>query len=103
MEICRSLRYDDKCIHVPHAHCTETLADYLVVAICPALIMLLVGSLMYFLVEVFYQGEFKARLLWVMAMFVMAIVVHRPDRDGGGTGVRVAVWRGAGRRRSRWR
>jgi hypothetical protein len=52
----------------------ETLADYLVVAICPALIMLLVGSLMWFLVEVFYQGEFKGRLLWVMAMFVIAIV-----------------------------
>src|SRR6185369_17245264 len=52
----------------------ETLADYLVVAICPVLIMLLVGSLMWFLVEVFYQGEFKARMLWIMAMFVIAIV-----------------------------
>src|SRR6478609_1124156 len=52
----------------------ETLADYLVVAIAPALIMLLVGSLMCFLVEVFYQGEFKGRMLWIMAMFVIAIV-----------------------------
>lgn len=52
----------------------ETLADYLVVAICPILIGLLVGSLMFFLVHVFYQGEFQARLLLVMAMFVMAIV-----------------------------
>jgi hypothetical protein len=52
----------------------ETLADYLVVAIAPALIMLLVGSLMWFLVEVFYQGEFKGRMLWIMAMFVIAIV-----------------------------
>lgn len=52
----------------------ETLADYLVVAIAPALIVLLVGSLMWFLVEVFYQGEHKGRLLWVMAMFVIAIV-----------------------------
>jgi hypothetical protein len=52
----------------------ETLADYLVVAIAPALIMLLVGSLMWFLVEVFYQGEYKGRLLWIMAMFVLAIV-----------------------------
>jgi len=49
----------------------ETLADYLVVAIAPALIMLLVGSLMWFLVEVFYQGEFKGRMLWIMA-FVMS-------------------------------
>src|SRR5262245_12011620 len=52
----------------------ETLADYLVVAIAPALIVLLVGSLMWFLVEVFYQGEYKGRLLWIMAMFVIAIV-----------------------------
>src|SRR6185369_5922018 len=52
----------------------ETLADYLVVAICPVLIMLLVGSLMWFLVEVFYQGDFKGRMLWIMAMFVIAIV-----------------------------
>ncbi len=52
----------------------ETLADYLVVAICPALIMVLVGSLLYFLVEVFYQGEFQLRLLWVLAMFVLGIV-----------------------------
>src|SRR6476620_8088387 len=52
----------------------ETLADYLVVAIAPALIMLLVGSLMWFLVEVFYQGEHKGRMLWIMAMFVVAIV-----------------------------
>jgi hypothetical protein len=52
----------------------ESLADYLVVAICPALIMLLVGSLMFFLVEVFYQGQFELRLYWVLAMFVMGIV-----------------------------
>lgn len=52
----------------------ESLADYLVVAIAPALIVLMVGSLMWFLVEVFYQGEYKGRLLWIMAMFVIAIV-----------------------------
>lgn len=52
----------------------ETLADYVVVGICPTLIFFLVGSLMWFLVEVFYQGEFKGRLLWVMAMWVMGIV-----------------------------
>jgi hypothetical protein len=55
----------------------ETLADYLVVAVCPTLIGLLVGSLMFFLVEVFYpylEGDYKLRMLWVMAMFVLAIV-----------------------------
>ncbi len=52
----------------------ESLADYLVVAICPALIMLLVGSFLFFLVHVFYQGQFETRLLFVLSMFVMAIV-----------------------------
>jgi hypothetical protein len=52
----------------------ETLADYLVVGISPALIMLLVGSLVFFLIEVFYQGQYEMRLWFVMAMFVMAIV-----------------------------
>jgi hypothetical protein len=52
----------------------ETLADYLVVAVCPALIMVLVGSFLFFLVEVFYQGQFELRLLFVLAMFVLAIV-----------------------------
>jgi hypothetical protein len=52
----------------------ESLADYLVVAICPALIMLLLGSFLFFLVHVFYQGQFETRLLFVLAMFVMAIV-----------------------------
>ena len=52
----------------------ETLADYLAVAICPFLIFLLVASLMFFLVEVFHEGEFKLRLQWVMLMFCMAIV-----------------------------
>lgn len=51
-----------------------TLADYLVVAICPTLIGLLVGSLMWFLVEVFYQGEDKFRIFWVMSFFVLGVV-----------------------------
>lgn len=52
----------------------ETLADYLAIAVCPFLIFLLVASLMFFLVEVFHEGEFKWRLQFVMAMFCMAIV-----------------------------
>ena len=52
----------------------ETLVDWLVVGIAPFLIMLLVGSLVFYLVEVFYLGEYPARLLFVFAMFVMAVV-----------------------------
>jgi hypothetical protein len=51
-----------------------TLADYLVVAICPTLIGLLVGSLMWFLVEVFYQGDGKFVMFWVLSFFVLGIV-----------------------------
>jgi len=35
----------------------QSLADYVVVAISPALIMALISSLIYFLLEVFYPGE----------------------------------------------
>lgn len=52
----------------------ETLVDWLVVGIAPFLIMLLVGSLVFYLVEVFYQGDYQLRLIWVLGLFVMAIV-----------------------------
>ena len=53
----------------------QTLADYVVIAISPALIMTLVGSLVFFLITVFYQGDYPARLHWVMACFVFAAVL----------------------------
>lgn len=53
----------------------KTLIDYLVIAISPALIMLLVGSLVYFLIEVFYQGDYAGRLRWVFFWFVIAAVL----------------------------
>jgi len=36
---------------------TKTLADYMVIAISPVLIMVMVHSVCFFLVEVFYRGE----------------------------------------------
>jgi hypothetical protein len=53
----------------------KTLIDYLVIAISPALIMLMVGSLVFFLIEVFYQGSFTGRLVYIFALFVMAAVL----------------------------
>ena len=53
----------------------QTLIDYLVVAIAPALIMLLIGSLVFFLIEVFYEGSFVWRLKAVTALFVFAAVL----------------------------
>jgi hypothetical protein len=53
----------------------KTLADYLVIAISPALIMTLVGSLVFFLLEVFYQGNFTARLYYFLTLFIFAAVL----------------------------
>lgn len=52
----------------------QTLADYLVVAIAPALIGLMVGALMFFLVELLYPAEWHGRLRWVFGWYVVGIV-----------------------------
>ncbi len=52
----------------------QTLADYMVVGISPALVMFMVGSLLWFLTIVFYQGDYGWRLLLVHAMFIMGCV-----------------------------
>lgn len=49
--------------------------DFLVMALAPALIMTLVGSLTFFLIDVFCDGPHVARLKWVMFWFVMGIVL----------------------------
>ena len=54
---------------------TKTLADYMVIGISPVLIMLLVGSLSFFLIQVFYRGEAVGSVRWVMFWFVMAVVL----------------------------
>ena len=53
----------------------KTLADYLVIGISPALIMLLVGSLCFFLIQVFFRGEAVDSVRWVMFWFVFAVVL----------------------------
>jgi hypothetical protein len=53
----------------------KTFADYLVIAISPVLIMLLTGSLCFFLVQVFYRGEMIGGVRWVLFWFVIAIVL----------------------------
>ena len=55
----------------------QTLADYVAMAISPALIMGLVGSLVFFLLEVFYPGtgEYKDRLQWILFFFVFGAVL----------------------------
>lgn len=53
----------------------KTSLDYLVTALSPLLIMLLVGSLVLFLIQVFYRGEMAGGIRWVMSWFVLAIVL----------------------------
>jgi hypothetical protein len=52
-----------------------TAADYLVIALSPALIMGLVGSLVFFLLEIAYAGQYEGRLQWILFWFVFAIVL----------------------------
>jgi hypothetical protein len=52
-----------------------TSADYVAIAISPALIMALVGSLVFFLIEVLYVGQHELRLNYVFALFVFATVL----------------------------
>ncbi|PHR97734.1 MAG: hypothetical protein COA78_27075 [Blastopirellula sp.] len=53
----------------------QTEMDYAVIAINPALIMLLVGSLVYFLLALFYNGSFDLRLNFIFGAFVFSIVL----------------------------
>ena len=52
-----------------------TLADYAVTAISPVLIMLMVGSLVFFLVTVLPTGDYKERLLYTTFFFVFGAVL----------------------------
>jgi hypothetical protein len=52
-----------------------TNADYLAIAVSPALVMALVGSLVFFLIEVLYVGDYVLRLNYVFALFVFATVL----------------------------
>ena len=61
-----------------------TLLDYMVVAINPALIMLLIGSLVYFLLEMLYQGQYPERLHFCLTMFIFgAVLVARISMESG--------------------
>ena len=78
----------------------KTAADFMVIALSPALIMMLVGSLCFFLIEVFYRGKMEGSVKWVMFWFVIAIVAvsriaieESPERAAMfGLGLAGAVW-----------
>jgi hypothetical protein len=60
---------------MPKSKRNKTLADYLVIAISPLLIMTLVGSLTFFLVQLTYHGQYEMRLKWILFWFVSAAVL----------------------------
>ncbi len=65
---------------------TESLADMLVEVISPVLIMLVVGSLVCFITEVLYQGDYNFRLQFILCMFVMGTVsIARISMEEGAT------------------
>jgi hypothetical protein len=53
----------------------KTLLDYLIIAISPALIIVLVQSLVFFLVTVIYQGKFEGLLHYIFGLFVIGAVL----------------------------
>jgi hypothetical protein len=52
-----------------------TVGDVIVTALSPVLIMGLVGSLVFFLAEVFYAGRYESRLLYTLFFFVVGAVL----------------------------
>lgn len=53
----------------------KSFADYLAIAISPVLIMLMVGSLVFFLLEVGHGGRYPSQAKWILFWFVLAIVL----------------------------
>ena len=51
-----------------------TLSDYAVMAICPALIILLLSSLVSFLILCAYQGSYTGRVIYIWFMFILGAV-----------------------------
>jgi len=60
---------------MPKSKRQKTLADYIVVAISPVLIMTLVGSLTFFLLQLTYNGQYELRLKWILFWFILAAVL----------------------------
>ncbi|MEC9093771.1 MAG: hypothetical protein VX438_13750, partial [Planctomycetota bacterium] len=53
----------------------QKMGGWIVELVAPALIMMMTGSLTFFLVEIFYYGDFPMRVKWVLALFVFASVL----------------------------
>ena len=72
------LSHSRRCPQMAKARLQKTLADYLAIAATPILIILLVGSLVFFLQEMFFNGRvdrYQSRIHWVMFWYVIGMVL----------------------------
>ena len=51
------------------------LRDVLLEVIAPALIMLMLGSLVFFALEILYRGDYQLPIHWIFGLYVFAIVL----------------------------
>jgi hypothetical protein len=58
-----------------HVKRARTLADYIADWLTPVLIMALIGSLVFFLIDAAYSGDFTGRLRWVLFFYVFGAVL----------------------------
>jgi hypothetical protein len=69
---------------------TDVVID---LVIGPALVMGLVGSLVFFLLEVFYAGDYQGRMRWILFFFVFgAVLIARVSMLGDGGSVRAGLY-----------
>ncbi len=62
----------------------RSMSAMLLEVIGPALIILMIGSLVFFLIEVFYRGPHTGRLCWVFGLFTFAsVLVSRISIESG--------------------
>ena len=59
-------------------------ADYVAIGLSPLLIMALIGSLVFFLVEILYRGDYEGRLQYILFFYVFgAVLVARISMEFG--------------------
>src|SRR5271156_1796816 len=62
----------------------KTLAEFIAGALNPPLIMAMVGSLVFFLQEILYEGLYSGTLRWVLFFFVFgAVLIARMSMQQG--------------------
>jgi hypothetical protein len=70
----------------------QSLADLVAAAIAPLLIMALIGSLVFFLIEVLYIGQYYGRLQWFFFFFVFGSVLVARIGMRGDIGSRAGMY-----------